>query len=106
MAKTIKTEGLIDVELEKLDGKVQEFQKYLEINSILNANNGIRYDEVEIESQDKLHKEIVIQIKMQDALFSWMPLLKKLREETAAKSMETYGDVEVNGLYRKKKGEN
>ena len=39
---------------------------------------------------------------MQDAIFNWLPLLEKLRKGEEGKDMETYGNVEVNGLFKKK----
>jgi hypothetical protein len=103
MAK-VKVESLIGFELDRLEAKVQEFQKYLEINSIITSTKGLRLDEdaLSLDAQDKLHKEIVIQIKMQDALFAWMPLLEKLREGAESKKLETRGDVEVSNHFKKK----
>lgn len=51
--------------------------------------------------QEKLHKEIAIQIKMQDAILVWLPILEKLKQREEEK-LQTYGDVEVNGLFNKK----
>jgi hypothetical protein len=39
---------------------------------------------------------------MQDALFSWLPLLQKLRESEQTKQLETRGDIEVNGMFSRK----
>ena len=99
MAKKIDSKSLIHFELEKLDGKVNEFQVYLEKNSINKAKG---MDDMSTDYQDKLHKEIVVQIKMQDALFAWVPLLQKLRETEADKPVETRGNVEINGLFKQK----
>jgi len=102
MAKKINTKDIILFELTKLEAKVNEFQAYLELNPInaqVTKGNEIMLSE---ENQDKLHKEIVIQIKMQDALFSWIPLLEKLREGEQTKQLETRGDIEVNGLFSRK----
>lgn len=101
MAKKVNPQDIILFELEKLEAKVNEFQKYLELNTInaqITKDGAITLSE---ENQDKLHKEIVIQIKMQDALFNWLPLLQKLREGEQNKQLETRGDVEVNGLFRR-----
>lgn len=103
MAKKINPESLIAFELDNLENKVKEFQRYLTFNSILENDKGINYDELQEDKQDKLHKEIVIQIKMQDALFSWLPLLEKLKEGEADKKVEIRGDVELNGLYNRNK---
>lgn len=102
MAKKINTDSLIHVELEKLEKKVKEFQTYLELNSILYSGT-TRMDEDNEVDQDKLHKEIVVQIKMQDALFVWLPLLDKLKAGEQGKELETRGNIEVNGLYKRRK---
>lgn len=102
MAKKVNPQDIILFELEKLEAKVNEFQKYLELNTInaqITKDGAITLSE---ENQDKLHKEIVIQIKMQTALFEWLPLLQKLREGEQNKQLETRGDIEVNGLFSKK----
>jgi hypothetical protein len=101
MAKKIDTKNLILFELAKLENKVNEFQTYLELNPItaqVTKGNEIILSE---ENQDKLHKEIVIQIKMQSALFEWLPLLEKLRESENNKELETRGNLEVNGLFKR-----
>lgn len=99
MGKKIDNKSLIHFELKKLEDKVKEFQLYLEKNTIIKP---LSKEQIEDE-QDKLHKEIVIQIKMQDALFSWMPALLKLREaENEKNKIDTRGDVEINGLFRNK----
>ena len=102
MAKKINTDSLIGVELDKLESKVKEFQKYLEINNILTMRGTVRFDEVEEDLQDKLHKEMIIQIKVQDAIFNWLPLLEKLREDKKTKALETRGDVAINGMFKKR----
>ncbi len=101
MAKKANPNSYIHLELEKLESKVEEFQRYLELNNIVQFKN-TQIDEIEEDIQDKLHKEIVIQIKMQDALFSWLPLLEKLKEAKDLKSLETRGNVEVNGMFKNK----
>lgn len=102
MAK-IKVDSLIGFELDKLEAKVGEFQQYLEENSIITKVTSGNEILLALEEQDKLHKEIVIQIKMQDALFNWMPLLEKLREGAEQKKLELRGDAEANGLFNKKR---
>jgi hypothetical protein len=102
MAKKIDPKTLISFELDKLEQKVQEFQNYLSMNPITaQVTKGSQILLTE-DDQDKLHKELVIQIKVQDALFAWMPLLEKLREAQAGKQLETRGDIEVNGLFKHK----
>src|SRR6476620_2304270 len=102
MAKAVKVESLIEFELNRLEDKINEFLTYLKINSITVNKNGFRLDDdsLTLDAQDKLHKEIVIQIKMQDALFAWMPLLERLREAQNNK-VETRGDVEVSSHFKK-----
>lgn len=100
MAK-IKLDSLISFELDKLEAKAGEFQQYLEENSIITKVTSDNEILLALEEQDKLHKEIVIQIKMQDALFNWMPLLEKLREGDALKKLELRGDATANGLFNK-----
>lgn len=105
MAKKIDVNRLINTELQNLEDKVKEFQKYLQINSIISTVDGTRIDELSLteEKQDKLHKEILVQIKMQDALFVWLPLLEKLREQRAEDELQTYGDAEINGMFKNRK---
>lgn len=67
MAK-INKDSLIHVELEKITAKVTEFQDYLENKKIA----------AEIDTKAR-HDEIDIQIKMQNALFAWLPVLENLR---------------------------
>jgi len=103
MAKKLTVESYIHFELDKLQVKVDEFQTYLEMNPItaqVTQGNEVLLTQ---DNQDKLHKEIVIQIKMQDALFSWMPLLEKLKETAATKELVTRGDVVVNGMFKNRK---
>lgn len=106
MAKKINLDSLIAIPIQNLEDKVKEFQDYLRLNSIVQTN-GLRIDDSSftVEAQDKLHKEIVIQIKMQDALFAWLPLLEKLREEKESTKFETRGDVATNGLYNRRKNQ-
>lgn len=96
----ITEKGLIDLELQKLQDKVNEFQDYLNINKItaqVTKGNDIILGE---DDQEKLHKEILVQIKMQDAVFNWLPLLEKLKEKDVAKQ-ETYGDAKIGGHFNK-----
>jgi hypothetical protein len=94
--------SLIKFELKRLEDKVKEFQDYLAINkinnSVVNSDNTFILAE---DTQDQLHKEILIQIKMQDAVFNWVPLLEKLRE-VKGEILETRGDIEINGLFKNK----
>lgn len=101
--KELDNNSLIHFELTKLEEKVKEFQDYLEYNSIVRVKNK-RIDDIELsgDDQDKLHKEILVQIKMQDALFSWMPNLLKLREVNNENKLVTRGNQEVNGMFKRR----
>jgi len=97
----VTIDSLIHLELSKLERKVKEFQSYLELNPI-NASVTKGGDVLLSEdAQDKLHKEIVIQIKMQDALFNWLPLLEKLKAKESEKKPETRGDIEIGDFFNK-----
>jgi len=101
MAKKLNTETLVDVEITKFETKLKEFQSYLELNAIVTKvidGSGIILTE---ENQGLLHDEILIQIKMQDAVLQWLPLLKKLKEIEVEKEKENRGNVEVGGLFKK-----
>lgn len=104
MAKLKKIDdlSLIHFNLEKLETKVDEFQKYLEMNPITASVTKDNEIILAIDQQDQLHKEILIQIKMQDALFSWMPLLEKLKEREKEVN-SVYGDNEIGGMFIKNK---
>ena len=43
---------------------------------------------------------MLVQIKIQDAVFAWMPLLLKLRETEDGKNIETRGDIKIGGNFR------
>jgi len=110
MAKKIQIDNLIVKEIQELEEKVKEFQTYLRINTIISTviehsdSSNTDYIRLTEEQQEKLHKEILVQIKMQDAVFNWLPLLKKLRESTAEKEMnETRGDIPINGMFKNKR---
>lgn len=105
MAKKFNTDNIIGKEILSLEDKVKEFQDYLKLNKIISkVTNGSEILLSE-ENQDKLHKEIVVQIRMQDAIFNWLPLLKKLREIEDDTAIETRGDIPISGLFKKKKDE-
>jgi hypothetical protein len=106
MAKKVDTKSLIHVELNKLEAKIHEFQQYLEINPIITKVTGNDIILLPEDAQSLLHKEIAVQIKIQDALFNWMPLLEKLRETDSTKPLETRGDIEINGLFAKRRQNN
>lgn len=68
MAKKLNKDNLVQIELVKISAKVDEFQDYLENKKIA----------AEIDTKSR-HDEIDIQIKMQNALFTWLPILENLR---------------------------
>lgn len=102
MPKKINIENIIATELEKVEEKVREFQRYLLDNSVsgmASVGGDITLSE---DDQDKIHKEITMQIKMMDAVLNWLPLLKKYRETEEQKKPGTYGDQEVGGMFLRK----
>lgn len=82
MAKKI---SLINVELEKFEKKLAEFQSYLEENSINSY------------SEEKF-KEQEMQIKIMDAVLRWLPQLELLRGEEGKKTVELRKGSTINGL--------
>jgi len=101
MAKVLKIDNLVEVEIQKFEAKLQEFQDYMKLNTIVTrVTDGDKILLTE-ENQGLLHDEILIQIKMQDAVLSWMPLLKKLREVEKEKASEIRGDVPVGDHFKK-----
>lgn len=106
MAKKVDVKSLISVELNKLERKIKEFQDYLIMNPIttqVTKDGAINLTESD---QTLLHKEIAVQIKIQQALFEWMPLLEKLRETEDDKPLATRGDIEINGMFKKRRQNN
>ncbi len=99
MPKKINPENLIGTELDKVEDKVREFQRYMKDNNISGvASTGGEFTLSE-ENQEQLHKEITMQIKMMDAVLNWLPLLKKFRETTQAKE-EVRGGIEVGEHFK------
>lgn len=101
MAKIkIDNKSLIHVELKKLEAKVKQFQDYLERNNI----NTVVTESGEIvltdKDQEALHKEMLIQIKVQDALFAWLPLLEKLKQGEQDKADNVRGNTEIGGMFK------
>ena len=43
---------------------------------------------------------MLIQIKIQDALFAWMPLLEKLKQGEQDRKENIRGDIEVGGMFK------
>lgn len=105
MGKTkVNLDSLISVELKKFEQKLEQFQKYLELNDFLTQPDGLRFDDTDVtgEDQEIRHKEILIQIKMQDAVLSWLPLLEKLKQGEEGKGLETRGDIEPGSNFKRK----
>jgi hypothetical protein len=101
MAKS-KKDSPIALEIQSYESKINEFQNYLEINPIISKVTKDGDIKEEPESQDKRHKEIAIQIKMMDALPSWLTALKKLKEEQVQSELETRGDIDIPGVIKNK----
>lgn len=103
-AKQNKDLKNIDYELNKLEEKVKEFQDYLSVNTVITKVKDAELKEAS-ENQQLRHREIEVQIKMVDALFKWLPVLKVLRDGDTAekKDIETRGDTGVSGLYKRGK---
>jgi peroxiredoxin family protein len=99
MGKTVKDIKNIDVEIKKFEDKLNQFQTYLQNNTIISQVTKEDRILLSEENQELLHKEITMQIKMQDAILAWLPLLKKLKEDEAVKIQEMRGGAEANGLF-------
>jgi hypothetical protein len=102
MAKLSKIDeqSLVHFNIQKLESKIDEFQSYLQINTINTAVTKDNEILLNLDTQDQLHKEILIQIKMQDALFNWIPLLEKLKQKEQD-SNSIRGDAEIGGMFTK-----
>jgi hypothetical protein len=101
MAKT-KKDSPIALETAEYEEKIREFQSYLKINAVISKVTKAGTIQEEADSQDKRHKEILIQIKVMDSLPGWLLALKKLREEQEEHELKTRGDVDVPGIYKPK----
>lgn len=88
----IKKNNVIALELKKFDAKIKEYQSYLALNDIREM------------ADDKKHKEIETQIKMMNALPSWLESLRKLMEEQETAGKDLRGDSEFNEAYKVMKG--
>ena len=100
MAKKVDTAALIEKEIGNFVAKVEEFQQYLKDNDVRGLAS-LGDEDFTTTYQDKLHKEILIQIKMQDAILNWLPLLKKLREDDETKKETIRGGASVGGMFKK-----
>jgi hypothetical protein len=100
MAKSLNKESLISFERNRLEEKIKEFQDYLEDNTIINkiTNNKLK----QVDPNVDRHKEIDVQIKMINALFTWLPALEKLRS-VDGKEFEARGGAEINGMFASNK---
>lgn len=100
MAKKVNAAALIEKEIGNFVDKVEEFQRYLKDNNVRGVVS-LGDEEFTSVMQDKLHKEILIQIKMQDAILNWLPLLKKLKEDDETKKEVIRGGTTVGGMFKK-----
>ena len=91
----------IDYEIGKVEEKIKEFQDYLIENTVITKVKNGELKEAS-EAQALRHKEIEIQIKMNDAVLRWLPILKSLREEASKKEVALMGDVEMNPMFKRK----
>lgn len=101
MAKKIKVESLIALPLKKFEDKLNQFQTYLEEHPIQGMVLTDKDIKVASEWTELNHKEIAVQIKMQEAVLNWLPLLEKLKQGEAAKNTEVRGESEIGGMYKK-----
>lgn len=99
MAKKVNAAALIEKEIGNFVDKVEEFQRYLKDNDVRGVVS-LGDDEFTSAMQDKLHKEILIQIKMQDAILNWLPLLKKLKEDDVVNKETARGGAAVGGMFK------
>lgn len=91
MAKK-KDNNIIALEIEKFEEKINEFQTYLEVNNINRVG--------EYEDDGKKYKEIETQLKIMAALPALLEALKRLREVSQERQMETRGDVDIPDAWR------
>ena len=101
MAKKVNPENVIDSEIAKVEEKLCEFQRYLKDNNVAGMASVGGDISLSEEDQDKIHKEIAMQIKMMDSVLNWLPLIKKLRETEQSKELEIRGDAKIGGLFKK-----
>lgn len=73
-------QSVIALEIEKYEKKIAEFQDYLE-------------NHANVELAEDKYKEIEIQIKLMNALPTWILALKNMKEDSQAKEKE----VELRG---------
>lgn len=97
----IKLDSVIQVEIDDVEKKIHEFQDYLRLNKIVANVTKDGLITLSEEDQDKQHKELTVQIKVMYAVIDWLPLLKKLKEDQESKT-ETYGDVQIGGMFKKR----
>lgn len=92
MAKKIKENSPIALELKKFESKINQFQDYLRDFTIS-----------DIVDDKQRHNEIDCQIKILNALPQWLAALEKLLEqEDVTEQIETRGDQEISGIMSKK----
>ena len=94
-AKKTKNEA-IALELERFEAKIKEFPEYLETYDVTSKTDGV------MTVASKRHQEIQCQIKIMDALPTWLAGLKKLKEDSETAEPEYRGDQVPNGLMKNK----
>lgn len=90
-----KNASVVGVELQRFEDKLKEFQDYLEKNTIITKVHNGKLKEAD---EANRYKEIDMQIKMQNAVLTWLPILEKLRTTEDSRKFEARGGQEVNGL--------
>ena len=93
MAKTKKNQ--VSLELDRFEKKITQYQDYLD-----------KFNIYLIEDAAERHKEITAQNSIMDKLPNWLEGLKKLREDSDKKEIQTYGGSEMNEAWKIKKGMN
>lgn len=93
MAKKIKENSPIALQLEEFKEKINEYQSYL--NSI---------DINKIRDTKERHNEVDCQIKIMNALPQWLAALEKLLEDAddIKKEIEVRGGDEMSGIMKYK----
>lgn len=74
----------IALEIDKFEKKIKQYQDYLQMMDI-----------TQMIEEDTRHREITTQNSIMNLLPAWLEALKKLRDVSAEREMETRGDVGV-----------
>ena len=93
MAKSKKEIGnIIALEIKKYQDKIEQFQDYLSTHDIQRIGESVEEDK---------YKEIDTQIKMMNALPSWLVSLKSLKEDAEEDEVELRGGGQMNAAARR-----